>query len=56
MSILKLTDICKDYIQGKEPVRVLKNVCLEVEQGDYIAIMGPALTAAASRFSLCCAA
>ena len=41
MSILKLTDIGKDYIQGKEPVRVLKNVCLEVEQGDYIAIMGP---------------
>ena len=41
MSILKLTDICKDYIQGKEPVRVLKNVCQEVEQGDYIAIMGP---------------
>ena len=41
MAILKLTDICKDYQQGKEPVRVLKNVCLEVEQGDYIAIMGP---------------
>lgn len=41
MSILKLTDICKDYMQGKEPVRVLKNICLEVEKGDYIAIMGP---------------
>lgn len=41
MAILELTDICKDYQQGKEPVRVLKNVCLEVEQGDYIAIMGP---------------
>ena len=41
MSILKMTDICKDYMQGKEPVRVLKNICLEVEQGDYIAIMGP---------------
>ncbi len=41
MAILKLTDICKDYIQGKEPVRVLKNVSLTVEQGDYIAIMGP---------------
>ena len=25
MAILKLTDICKDYQQGKEPVRVLKN-------------------------------
>ncbi|MBO5169921.1 MAG: ABC transporter ATP-binding protein [Candidatus Faecousia sp.] len=28
-------------MQGKEPVRVLKNINLEVEQGDYIAIMGP---------------
>ena len=41
MAILKLTDICKDYIQGKEPVRVLKNVNLNVEQGEYLAIMGP---------------
>ena len=41
MSILKLTDICKDYVQGKEPVRVLKNVSLTVEKGDYLAIMGP---------------
>ena len=31
MAILKLTDICKDYIQGKEPVRVLKNINLTVE-------------------------
>ncbi len=41
MAILKLTDICKDYQQGKEPVRVLKNVNLTVEQGEYLAIMGP---------------
>lgn len=41
MPILKLTDICKDYQQGKEPVRVLKNINLEVERGDYLAIMGP---------------
>ena len=41
MAILKLTDICKDYVQGKEPVRVLKNVNLTVEQGEYLAIMGP---------------
>ena len=39
--ILKLTDICKDYMQGKEPVRVLKNVNLTVNKGDYLAIMGP---------------
>lgn len=41
MVIVNLTDICKDYQQGTEPVRVLKNVNLTVEQGDYIAIMGP---------------
>ena len=41
MAILKLTDICKDYQQGKEPVRVLKNINLTVERGEYLAIMGP---------------
>ena len=41
MAILKLTDICKDYAQGKEPVHALKNVNMTVEKGDYIAIMGP---------------
>ena len=41
MPIVTLTDICKDYYQGKEPVRVLKNVNLTVERGEYLAIMGP---------------
>lgn len=41
LPILKLTDICKDYIQGKEPVHVLKDINLTVEKGDYLAIMGP---------------
>ena len=41
MPILAMTDICKDYYQGKEPVRVLKNVNLTVERGEYLAIMGP---------------
>ena len=41
MAILTLTDICKDYQQGKVPVRVLKNINLTVERGEYLAIMGP---------------
>ena len=41
MAILELTDICKDYQQGKEPVRVLKNINMTVEKGDFLAIMGP---------------
>ena len=39
--ILELRDVCKDYTRGKNLVPVLKNVNLQVEQGDYIAIMGP---------------
>ena len=41
MAIVELRDICKDYQQGKEPVRVLKNVNLTVDRGEYLAIMGP---------------
>ena len=41
MNILELKDICKDYQQGREPVRVLKNINLTVQKGDYLAIMGP---------------
>ena len=41
MPILKLTDICKDYQQGKAPVRVLKHINLTVARGEYLAIMGP---------------
>ncbi len=41
MPILELKDICKDYQQGREPVRVLKNINMTVEKGDYLAIMGP---------------
>ena len=41
MTIVKLTDICKDYQQGVNPVRVLKNIHLTVNQGEYLAIMGP---------------
>ena len=39
--LVKMNDICKDYPQGRETVRVLKNVSLQVKEGDYLAIMGP---------------
>ena len=41
MAIVEMRNICKDYQQGKEPVRVLKNVNLTVGRGEYLAIMGP---------------
>ena len=39
--LLEMKDICKDYPQGREVVRVLKDVNLTLNDGDYLAIMGP---------------
>lgn len=39
--LVEMNNICKDYPQGRETVRVLKDVCLQVLEGDYLAIMGP---------------
>ena len=39
--ILKLQNVYKNYTQGKQEVPVLKDICLTVEEGEYIAIMGP---------------
>ena len=38
--ILNLEHIYKDYQQDKLVVPVLKDVCLQVEEGEYVAIMG----------------
>ena len=39
--LVVMNNICKDYPQGRDTLRVLKDVCLQVEEGDYLAIMGP---------------
>ncbi len=39
--LLEMHDICKDYPQGREVVKILKNVELTIDEGDYLAIMGP---------------
>ena len=39
--IVQLENVFKDYIQGKEPVHVLRDISMTVDEGEYIAIMGP---------------
>ena len=39
--ILSLKGIYKNYLTGSVEVPALKNINLEVEKGDYLAIMGP---------------
>ena len=39
--ILSMRNICKDYVNGKLTVPVLHDICLEMDNGEYVAIMGP---------------
>ena len=39
--ILELEHVYKDYTQGKQSVSVLRDISMQVKQGEYVAIMGP---------------
>ena len=39
--ILEMRDICKDYPMGKSVNHILKHIDLDVEEGEYLAIMVP---------------
>lgn len=39
--LIKLTTINKSYKNGDQELRVLKDIDLEVEEGEFLAIMGP---------------
>jgi len=40
-SVIKTKDLCKTYIVDKQSNNVLQNVNLEVEEGEFVSIMGP---------------
>lgn len=39
--IIKLENIQKSYIMGKQELRVLKGISLEIYKNEYVALMGP---------------
>ena len=39
--IVRIRDLVKEYRRGSESVRVLDGLTLEIEQGDFVALMGP---------------
>jgi putative ABC transport system ATP-binding protein len=39
-TILKTDQVCKDYIHGTQTQRVLKNVDIQIQQGEFVTIMG----------------
>jgi putative ABC transport system ATP-binding protein len=41
MSLIKITQITRDFVLGSETINVLKGIDLEINKGEYVALMGP---------------
>ncbi|MCE2753203.1 MAG: ATP-binding cassette domain-containing protein [Pirellula sp.] len=41
MSDLCVKDLCKTYSNGQEQISVLDGLCLEIDRGDNLAVIGP---------------
>ena len=39
--IIETVDLVKEYPQGNQPLRVLNNINLQIQNGEFMAIMGP---------------
>jgi putative ABC transport system ATP-binding protein len=41
MPLIETRDLWKTYVMGDEEIHALRGVSIEIERGDYVAIMGP---------------
>ncbi|HVZ99461.1 MAG TPA: ABC transporter ATP-binding protein [Caulobacterales bacterium] len=39
--LIKLTDVGKSYVKGKEKIKIFDHLSMHIPQGDFVAIMGP---------------
>ena len=38
--LVEITDVCKHFVKGDETITPLDGVCLTIEQGEFISLMG----------------
>ena len=41
MALIETVDLWKTYVMGSEEIHALKGVSIQIERGEYVAIMGP---------------
>ena len=41
MALIETVDLWKTYVMGSEEIHALRSVSIEIERGEYVAIMGP---------------
>jgi len=41
MALIETTDLWKTYVMGSEEIHALRGVTMQIERGEYVAIMGP---------------
>lgn len=39
--IVDVKDVCKNFMLGKEEVKILKNLEFQIERGEFVSLMGP---------------
>ncbi|MBR1944659.1 MAG: ABC transporter ATP-binding protein [Alphaproteobacteria bacterium] len=53
MSILQLTQVCKEYQSGNEIIKVLDNINLELYAGESVALVAPSGTGKSTLLQIC---
>ena len=50
--VVVCTDVSKTYVMGKEKVRALRGITVDIQKGEYVSIMGPSGSGKSTLFNM----